>query len=78
MPPVPKKPVAHAKKVDIATLVGKIRLSYPILHASVVDSALQSLFIMKLAQKISLKGGTIVLPQIVRMHAVESDYFKEF
>ena len=48
-PLVPEKPVAHARKVDVASLFGQIRLFYLVLCALVVHLALQSLLIMELA-----------------------------
>ena len=55
-----------------------MHLSYPILCALVVDLALYSLLIAELALQTFLKGGAIVLQGGVRVHAVDSDHFKEF
>ena len=34
-------PLAAGKAVDVATLVGRLRTSYPVLRATAVDSALR-------------------------------------
>ena len=72
---MPEKPIEHARKVDMATLVSQIRLSYPILYI-LVNLALCLLFIAELAQKSFLEGDAIDLLQGVRVHAVDSDHFK--
>ena len=46
--PVPDKPIARARKVDIAPFVGYIHLYYLVLHSNTLDAALCFLFIMKL------------------------------
>ena len=70
--------MAHARKVDAATLVRRMLLSYPVLHASKVYTAFHSLLIVELPQRMLLEGGAIVLPCVVRVHVLDSDQFKEF
>ena len=43
-----EKPVFQAKNIDVATLVGCMCLSYPVLHASAVDNTFCSLLIVEL------------------------------
>ena len=62
--------MAHARKVDVATLVGSVLLSYPVLHTSTIYTAFHSSLIVELAQRMLLEGGTIVLPCGVRVHAL--------
>ena len=68
----------YTRKVNVATLIRKMHVSYPILHTSAVDTALYSLLIAELTQKMLLEGRAIVLPYGVMMHGVESDWSKDF
>ena len=36
----PQKPIIQAKKVDVATLIGRMGLIYPIMQTSTIDTAL--------------------------------------
>ena len=40
------------KKLKVSMLVGRVRLSYPVFYASVVDSALYQLLIAKLLYQV--------------------------
>ena len=45
-----EQPVVHAKKMDMETLVGCMRLDYPVLNACKVDAALSSLLVAELGR----------------------------
>ena len=48
--------------MDVGTMVGRMRLSYPVLRAVAVDAVLRQLILSELVQKNVNEGGAIVLP----------------
>ena len=73
-----KGPLAAGKAVDVSTLVGRLRTSYPVLRATAVDSALRQLLLAELVSQCYREGGAVVLPRNLRVHAVDEDRFVEF
>ena len=71
-------PLATGKAVDVATLVSRLRTSYPVLRATVVDSALRQLLLSELVAQCYREDGVVVLPRNLRVHAVDDDRFLEF
>ena len=70
--------MALGKAVDVATLVGRLRTLYPVLLVTAVDSALRQLLLSELVAECFQEDGGLVLPQNLRVHAVEDDRFLEF
>jgi hypothetical protein len=61
-PQLPKIP----KPLDNATIIQRIRVSYPALRAARVDAALRQLFLAELITQVYNEGGSVVLPQGTR------------
>lgn len=59
----PKEP----KKLDTATMLSRIRVSYTALRAAKVDGALRSLLLAELITQIYNEGGALVIPQGIRL-----------
>lgn len=59
---LPRQP----KPLDTATIIQRIRVSYPALRAARVDSALRQLFLAELITQVHNEGGSVVLPQGTR------------
>ena len=71
-------PLAAGKAVDVATLVGRLHTSYPVLRATAVDSALRQLLLSELVAQCYREDGAVVLPRNLRVHLVDDDRFAEF
>ena len=78
MPKTKQGPLAAGKAVDVSTLVGRLRTSYPVLRATAVDSALRQLLLAELISQCYREGGAVLLPRNLRVHAVDEDRFVEF
>ena len=78
MPKTKQGPLAAGKAVDVSTLVGRLRTSYPVLRATAVDSALRQLLLAELVSQCYQEGGAVVLPLNLRVHAVDEDHFVGF
>ena len=67
-----------SKTVNIVHLVRKLRTLYPILRATATDSALMQLLLSELILQCFREDGAVVLPRMLRVHAMEEDRFIEF
>ena len=60
MPKTKQGPLAAGKAVDVSTLVGRLRTSYPVLRTMAVDSALRQLLLAELVSQCYREGCTNV------------------
>ena len=70
--------MARGKALSVSDIVGRIRLSYPMLQAAAVDSVLRQMIISELVSQVEREGGAVVLPRHLRVHAVEPDRFRDY
>ena len=71
-------PLAAGKAVDVLTLVGRLRTSYPVLRATAVDSALRQLLLSELVTQCFKKEGAVILPHLLHVQNVDKEHFLEF
>lgn len=69
LPKPPKEPKGKEKLTN-GTILDRIRLTYPILRASRVDSALRQLILSELLSQVHKEGGSVVIPTGVRLQPV--------
>lgn len=63
-PPKEKSPLSNG------TILERIRLTYPILRASRVDTALRQLILSELLTQVYKEGGSVVIPTGMRLQPV--------
>ena len=64
--------------MDVGTMVGRMRLLYPVLRAAAVDAALRQLILSELVQQIINEGGAIVLLRGMRIHPCDTVKWVEY
>lgn len=71
-------PTREPKKVDTSTMLQRIRVSYPALRATKVDSAFRQLMLSEMITQVYNEGGAIVIPQGARLQPVSEEKFTEY
>ena len=69
LPKPPRQPVPKAKLTN-RNILERIRLTYPILRASKVDSALRQLILAELMAQMYKEGGSVVIPTEIGLQPV--------
>jgi hypothetical protein len=77
LPKPPKEPKVKGPLTN-GTILDRIRLTYPILRASRVDSALRQLILSELLSQVYKEGGSVVIPTGVRLQPVGEKQFAEY
>lgn len=71
-------PLVRQRKVDVGTLISRMRVSYNVLRAAASDAALRHLLIAELVQQSISEGSAIALPRGMRVHTLSPAEFGEF
>ena len=66
------------KVVDTKAIVGRIRISYPALRAARVDGGLRQLLMAELIAQTHSKGGSLVVPQGLRVQPVAPEQYRKY
>jgi hypothetical protein len=69
LPRPPKEPKIRGPLTN-GTILDRIRLTYPVLRASKVDSALRQLILSELLSQVYKEGGSVVIPTGIRLQPV--------
>ncbi len=63
------------KRLDVATLVSRMRVSYPIIKASALDNGLRQMLFSEMASQSLRDGTSVVLPKGLRVQILETEQF---
>ena len=70
--------MARGRALTVSEIVGRVRLSFPLMKAASVDTVLRQMLISELLSQVERKGGAVVLPMHLRVHTVDDDRFREY
>ena len=76
--PTTKGAIAHGQALTILEIVGRVRLSFPLMKAAAVHTVLHQMLISELLWQVEREGGAVVLPMHLRVNTVETDQFCEY
>ena len=71
-------PAKEGKKLDTGVMLNRIRVSYTALRAAKVDGALRGLLLAELITQLYNEGGTLLIPQGLRLQTVANDKYSEY
>ena len=77
LPRPPKEPKVKGPLTN-GTILDRIRLTYPVLRASKVDSALRQLILSELLSQVYKEGGSVVIPTGIRLQPVGEKQFADY
>ncbi len=73
-----KKPAKQPKPLDVSTIIKRMRVSYPVMRATRVDSILRQLLLAELVTQVYNEGGSIVLPLGITTSSLPLDNFTKY
>ncbi len=66
------------KALDTSTIIRRMRVSYPALRATKVDHVLRQLMLSELVTQVFNEGGSVILPQGMKVQLVSHDNFTAY
>ena len=54
--------MARGRALTVSEIVGRVRLSFPLMKAASVDTVLHQMLISELLSQVEREGGAVVLP----------------
>ena len=70
--------MARGRTLTVSEIVGRVRLSFPLMKAASVDTVLRQMLISELLSQVEREGGAVVLPMHLRVHTVDDERFREY
>lgn len=64
--------------MDLATIVSRLRVSYPVLTAAKLDAGMRQLVLAELVGECLADGSSIVVPDGCRVQTVSEERFKVY